>query len=84
MDHKIKCKLCGEKHMLGEPHAFMDEAPFHSNSMDHARLHKPSAHAGITAKSTVLGTLKHCSTCRCFPMTAAERQKAYRERHKAK
>jgi len=27
---------------------------------------------------------KHCRTCRCFPMTAAERQKAYRERHKAK
>jgi len=26
------------------------------------------------------GKTKHCHTCRCFPMTAAERQKAYRER----
>jgi len=26
---------------------------------------------------------RHCPTCRCHPMTNAERQKAYRERHKA-
>ncbi len=59
-----KCKLCGVKHLLTEPHVFGYCMP-------------------PIEKSAALGK-KHCKTCRCFPMTAAERQKAYRERHKAK
>ncbi len=62
--------------MLSEPHVFKDTTPVHPEAVKQGYYVPPAE------KSTVLGTLKHCRTCRCFPMTAAERQKAYRERHK--
>ncbi len=71
-----KCKLCGVKHLLSEPHAFDDTKQVRSQGFKRGyRL--PAEQSMITAVA-----VKHCKTCRCFPMTAAERQKAYRERHK--
>jgi len=43
-----------------------------------AKSKKRDAHVTVTPKSRE----KHCATCRCFPMTHAERQKAYRDRSK--
>jgi len=63
--------------MLSEPHVFKD-------ALVHPEAAKQGYYVPPAEKSTVLGTLKHCHTCRCFPKSAAERQKAYRERHKAK
>ncbi len=76
-----KCKLCGERHALSESHVFKLEPKSEPVKI---RVEKVEKAKFSMEKSTVLGTLKHCRTCRCFPMTAAERQKAYRERHKAK
>ncbi len=70
-----KCKLCGVKHLLSEPHAF---------SKEDAELGRRKAMPIAAEINHTWETRKHCKTCRCFPMTAAERQKAYRERHKAK
>jgi hypothetical protein len=67
-----KCRLCGQKHMLSEPHVFKD-----------AELHVVTEIAKAINEAATMKQ-RHCPTCRCFPMTAAERQKAYRERHKTK
>ena len=70
-----KCKLCGARHLLSEPHAFLSK-PIESRQ-DATKLMRNAVKLMPTGE-----TRKHCKTCRCYPMTAAERQKAYRERHK--
>lgn len=68
--------------MLSEPHVFKDER---SKAAVSQTVKQVIAIAkAINEDIPPNMKQRHCSTCRCFPMTAAERQKAYRERHKAK
>ncbi len=67
-----KCKLCGAKHHFREPHSGFKLEPKRESMPTAAEVNE------------AWETRKHCPTCHCFPMTAAERQKAYRDRHKAK
>ncbi len=92
MDHRIKCKLCGELHTLSEPHVFGDSKPLAAKSggpvtsrlIERDDPGTPGKQSRpMTGRSGI-----HCRTCTCGEKqvykSAAERQKAYRDRHKAK
>ncbi len=84
-----KCKLCGAKHHFREPHAGFKlepkKEPVNWLAKTPNEIKEAMATIPIAAEvNEAWSTRKHCPTCRCYPMTAAERQKAYRERHKAK
>lgn len=84
-----KCKLCGSRHLLNESHVFKSsKLPETLTSQDARqvkqhiadRLNRVQPQAQVSVSNI---KIKHCDTCRCFPSTNAERQRAYRERHKA-
>jgi len=71
-----KCRFCGARHYAMQPHVF--------NNATEPRT-KPVKLAAPIVKETIPQAL-HCPTCQCngkrVYKSAAERQKAYRERRK--
>ena len=65
---KIKCKLCGEKHLLSEPHVFRDSPPDHLREL-----------TKMVIEPKRCPTCGHLQ--RKVYATTAARQRAYRERN---
>ncbi len=81
-----KCKLCGAKHLLSESHVFLSSEPIDYFAKNISEAMPVVAMPQAAEVNKEWETRKHCPTCTCKRVykTAAERQKAYRERHKSK
>ncbi len=80
-----KCRFCGERHSLLEEHVYKME-PNHPIEANRPSPRKAEPMPIAAEINKAWETRKHCPTCTCKRVykSAAERQKAYRERHKAK
>jgi hypothetical protein len=84
---KPKCRLCGYKHSLSEPHVIPDTVlgvkPKTNRVTETPKLDtKPVTKEPEVTKPVTDKQTKHCPTCRCIRVykSNAERQRAYRAR----
>lgn len=90
-----KCRLCGARHSLREPHQFEGDkskakavsrvTPADFEKLDEIMAESEEIQQRNAERRERLGmTTKHCPTCQCpgkrLYSSAAEKQKAYRQR----
>ncbi len=81
-----KCKLCGERHALSEPHVFKPEPKRESVKVKVEKVEKPSNMPTSEQVNREWQTRIHCPTCTCekkrLHASSADAQRAYRQRRK--